>query len=155
MARAMNVDPEAACDFLARAGAPLLPLVRAAADRRISLCVLETPDARWPARILGRLCLPMVVLVGDDPGAGLARGPLAWKAAERLRRWCRWSMVHGAGGEPGHYAAAVDAALWNGRVALIETDSAHALPWRRFLGAPGMTILPPAGTRHPLRPVLQ
>jgi len=165
MARAMNepaaaflarhAELEAACAVMARARAPLLPLVRAAADGRISLCVLQTPDARWPARTLAAFRLPVVLLVGDDPGADLARGPLAWKAAERLRRWCRWSLVHGAGAEPAHYAAAAEAAAWVGRVALVETSTAHALAWRRFLGPAGITVLPPDGESHPLQPVLQ
>jgi hypothetical protein len=167
MARAMAVpllpphlrrpDLEAACDALARAAAPLLPLMRAAADGRLSLCILQTPDAPWPARTLGELRLPVVVLVGDDPGPHpeAALGPQGWKAAERLRRWCRWSMVHGAGGEPAHYAAAAEAAEAVRRVALVETSHLRAMSWRRFLGPAGLTILPPAGMVHPVRPVLQ
>ena len=150
-------DLEAACDALARAAAPHLPLARAAADGRLSLCFLNGPDAPWPARILGELRLPVVELVGDDPGPHpeAALGPQGWKAAERLRRWCRWSMVHGAGGEPSHYAAAAEAAEAVRRVALVETSSLRAMARRRFLGPAGLTILPPAGAVHPLRPVLQ
>lgn len=146
---------EAACDVLARAGSPVLPLARAAALGRLSLLSMTDPAAAWPAGILARLALPVVLVVGDDPGGENARGPLAWKAAERMRRWCRWAMIHGARGEAAHYAAAGDAAASVGRVVLVETSSAHAVAWRKYLGAPGLIVLPPPGAVHPVRPVLQ
>lgn len=145
----------AACDVLARAASPILPLARAAASGRLSLFSMTDPAAAWPAAGLARLPQPVVVIVGDDPGGDGARGPLGWKAAERMRRWCRWAMIHGAGGEAAHYAAAGDAAAMAGRVLLVETSSAHAVAWRKYLGVPGLIVLPPPGEVHPLRLVLQ
>jgi hypothetical protein len=166
MARAMNppVPPavlsgraelEALCDRLARAGAPCLPLARAAADGLLSLVSLHDPSAPWPASTFGALVPPVVVIVGDDPGPDLARGPAGWRSAKRLRRWCAWAMIHGAGGEPAHYSAVLGAAALMHRAVLVETSSALAPAWRGFLGAPGLTILPPPGLPHPVRPVLQ
>ena len=150
-----RAELEAVCDRMARAASPCLPLARAAADGLLSLVGLTDPAVPWPAAALGRMVRPVVVIIGDDPGPGLSRGPVAWKAAKRLRRWCAWACIHGAEGEPGDYAAMMAAAaLWH-RVVLVETSSAHAPAWRRYLGAPGVTILPPQGMPHPVRPVLQ
>jgi hypothetical protein len=166
MARAMN-DPrsaarlarraelEAVCNGLARAAAPCLPLARAAADGLLTLVALNDPAVPWPATEMARFVKPVVVIVGDDPAAGIALGPDGWKAAEPIRRWCRWAMIHGAGGEAAHYAAAMAPAALCHRVVLVETSSALAPAWGAFLGAPGLTILPPPGMSHPLAAVLQ
>lgn len=153
-----RADIERACAWLVAAQAPQLPLYRAVADRRIGLLTLHDARNRWPAADLARNNRPLVVLIGDDPGPGLpSLGPLKWKAAERLRRWCRAVVVHAAGGEPQHYAAAVRTAERAGRVGLIETSTDHAAAWCDYLGCPhSLLIVPCNGLPHPVRPeVLQ
>lgn len=153
-------DIERAADFIARANAPQLPLFRAVADRRIALVAVGRPDNAWPAAIIARATRrgrPAVVLVGDDPAAGFpdALGPLRWKAAARLGRWCNWVMIHAAGGEHGHYSAAVQAAELVGRVALIETGTQHAAAWSGFLGCRHTLLIAPRdGLPHPVRPAV-
>lgn len=148
-----RASAESVCNTML--GAPSLPLFRAAADGRLALLTIPAPDVRWPARAVGKLHVPVVVIVGDDPGPGLSRGPVAWKASERLRRWCRWSIVHGAAGEADHYRAVIDVAGSLRRVVIVETSSKHALAWRRFLGPEGLTIMPPPDQHHPTPAVLQ
>jgi len=148
---------ERACDFLARAQAPQLPLWRAVADRRIALLHIAGPGAKWPARRIASITRPIVVLVGDDPPPGhdAALGPLGWRCAARLRRWCNWAMVHGAGGEHGHYSAAAQAAEMVGRVALVETSSHKANAWRDFIACPNtLLIVPRDGLPHPTVPAV-
>lgn len=150
-----TADLERACAHLAAAQAPQLPLFRAVADRRIGLVTLGHPGNAWPAAELGRINRPAVVLVGDDPPDGHAEalGPMKWKAAERLRRWCRWVMVHAAGGEHDHYSAAVQAALLVGNVAVIETGTAYAKDWQDFLACKHtLLVIPRNGLPHPVRP---
>ena len=109
------------------------------------------PTAPWPKAVE---CprRPTVVVIGDDPGTpnGFG-GPDAWRCVNRLRRWVRATMVHGAGGEREHYAEAVRAALKVGRVAIIECTSGHAKAWRERINCDRtLLLIPRDGLVHPL-----
>ena len=51
---------------------------------------------------------PAVVLIGDDDDT--PSGPAGFKTAQRLLAWAHHVVIHGAGGDPEHYRAAVIAA---------------------------------------------
>jgi hypothetical protein len=126
------------------------PLVQAAELDTIDLVGLADPAAPFP-RSLKHTKRATVALVGDDPGRRLGLGgPDAWRCAERLRRWCRGVIVHAAGGEAEHYAAAVAGALTVGRLALIETTTHHAVAWAERLACPQTLMIIPSTGPHPL-----
>jgi hypothetical protein len=126
------------------------PLAAPAEADLIDLVAFAEPETPWPGQIK-HLRRPTVVLVGDDPGGpfGLG-GPEAWQCTSKLSRWLRAVIIHGAGGEPEHYAAAVRAARKVGRAALIETTSAHALKWRARLDCPRTLMILPSVGAHPV-----
>jgi hypothetical protein len=84
--------------------------------------------ARLSMRQLKSTGRPALAILGDDDYA--STGPAAWPDAVRLLRWARFVILHGAGGEAAHYAAAVIAAQEHHRALLIETDTAHLEAWR-------------------------
>ena len=143
---------EAACAQLAASNDPKLPLVRAAADRRIALAWAVRPDAKWPFKTITP-AQPAVVLIGDDPGPEAPSiGPEGWVLAKRLRGWPQAVIVHGAAGQPEHYREAVFAALVVKRVIMVETDSAHALAWGEWFRCPRTLMILPTGGAHPVAP---
>jgi hypothetical protein len=135
-----------AADRLAAAGAPALPLFAAAAAGVIGLITLDRPGAKWPAREIESIAIPVVVLVGDDPYPHAdALGPDGWACARRLKYWAGAAIIHGTGPHPGHYRAAVEAALIKQRIAFIETASVHIDAWEALLKPrPTLTLRPPA-----------
>ena len=143
---------EAACARLASMHAPQLPLYRAAADGRISIINICAPDVAWPQVMIATARKPTVVVIGADTGAGDDPGPEDWKAAEGLRRWCEAAIVHGAGGEPGHYRMAAEAAEIYERLALVECTADQVQPWADFLGCPRTLRIIPRGGAHPVAP---
>jgi hypothetical protein len=140
------------CDIAARMGLVQLPLLRAAADGLIAHLRIEDPGTRWPSSMVKRLASkPTCFSLGGDPGFEFPTfGPRQWMAAEKLRRWCHAAIVHGAGGETEHYRTAVAATLRFHRVALIETTSALAMDWARFLAPKHTLVIVPTDGVHPL-----
>jgi hypothetical protein len=149
-----KADLAAICDRLAALNAAPLPLFAAAAARRIALLTITAPSAKWPAATLASLTRPTIILLGDDPdiGAGSAAGPMGWKIAERLRRWTRGAIVHGAGGEPDHYREAVRGAEQLGRFVFVETSGDRAREWARFINCPRTLVILPTDGAHPVLP---
>lgn len=102
----------------------------------------------FPAAKLAALRKPAIVLIGDDDDA--ASGPLTWRCAKQAGCWAAAVMVHGAAAKAEHYHAAIGAAALARRVLLIETSSAHAMAWGRFLAHPRtLLVQPPPGVQHP------
>jgi hypothetical protein len=126
------------------------PLAALAEGDVIDLLGIAIPAAAFPKH-LKHSRRPMVTLVGDDPGTpeGMG-GPDAWACAHRLSKWARAVIIHGAGGEREHYAAACQAALKVGRVAMIETTSMHAKAWAERLRCPHTLLILPKGGSHPV-----
>lgn len=148
-------DLERVCDMAGRMGLPQLPLFRAAADGTLTLIRIEGTDAAWPARLIEQNGdRPICVTIGADPGYGFPDPrPDEWTCAKRLKYWCQggWAIVHGAAGELDHYREAVTATLMFRRLAFIETTSAHAAEWARFLRCPRtLIIIPSDGGVHPI-----
>jgi len=105
-------------------------------------------DTAFPAAKLATLRKPAILLIGDDDDA--ASGPLTWRCAKQAGRWAAAVMVHGAAAKAEHYHAAIGAAALARRVLLIETSSAHAMVWGRFLAHPRtLLVQPPPGVQHP------
>jgi hypothetical protein len=126
------------------------PLAVPAEADIIDLVAIADPSTPWPKRIK-LLRRPTVLMLGDDPGSpdGMG-GPDAWRCLPQLKRWVRGVIVHGAGGQPEHYAEAVRAARRLGRVAMIESTSKHAVAWARSIGCPRTLLILPRGGLHPL-----
>jgi hypothetical protein len=126
------------------------PLAAPAEGDIIDLLALALPNARWPSE-MKHTRKPTVAIGGDDPGGpeGMG-GPDAFRCTRQLSRWARSVIVHAAGGEPEHYAMAVQAVLKVGRVALIETTSMHAKAWAKRMNCPRTLLILPKDGPHPL-----
>lgn len=137
-----------------------VPVVQAAL-RGESQTMILAAGARMPLAMLDpvRNPKPLIVILGDDYGP--SEGPDAFPQARRLFRWARWMMLHGAGGEPWHYAMAAEAAVLMGRVLIVETSSAGLPAWVAFKAdhAPkvqGVSFRVPEGQpAHPAAEVMQ
>ncbi len=126
------------------------PLAAPAEGDVIDVLAIADPATPWP-RHMKKSRTPTVALLGDDPGCeGGYGGPDAWACANKLGRWARAVLVHGAGGEAQHYAEATRAALKVGRVALIETTSANARAWALRLNCPRTLMILPRDGLHPI-----
>jgi hypothetical protein len=144
-------DLERACAFLASSQAPQLPLWRAAADSRVNIVSVADPAAPWPGGTIKRSTRPIVAIVGADMDiGGPDPTPRDWLCARRLRDWCACAIAHGAGGEPEHYREAVYAAELTGRCALIETTSARAADWAKYLRPKLTLVIVPVSGTHPI-----
>jgi hypothetical protein len=125
----------------------VLPVLNALREGHIGVTFLFRGQ-RAPLADMRRSSLPMVGWIGDDDGA--STGPDGWRPALAVARWARSAMVHAAGGEARHYAAAVGATIITGRLLLIETSSAHARAWAKLMeGKHTLAILPRDGV-HPV-----
>ncbi|MBR0682221.1 hypothetical protein GXW74_17150 [Roseomonas eburnea] len=129
-----------------------VPLIRAAAARHLAVIHL-TAHNRVPEAMLSQAAVPLVVLVGADmpPHAG----PSAIPQAEALMRWAGALIVHGAAGEPAHYAEAVRAALIKRRLLMVETATARQGEWaalreRVAPKLPALFIRTRPGVVHPI-----
>ncbi|MGK7870973.1 hypothetical protein [Falsiroseomonas sp. E2-1-a20] len=130
-----------------------LPLIRAAMAKELAF-VMVAPGGRIPLRVLDPMKhpLPVVVVLGGDHAE--PAGPDDFPQTRRLLRWSRATMLHGAGGEELHYAAAVSAARAVGRVLIAETCSVHLADWIALAKAVAphvatLVIAPKPGTSHP------
>jgi hypothetical protein len=104
------------------------PLFRAAMDGDIRLCFVAAGQ-RMPLRLLDmtRDRRPLAVILADDGPA--PAGPDGFPQTRRLMCWASFCMIHAAGGEPWHYAAAAEMARGGRRVLLVETSTAHQAAW--------------------------
>ena len=139
---------------LAAANVPSWPLYRAAADGEIAVIRVDDPASHLKASAMAGVARPTVIVLSGDPGWGEPTfGPGRWRCAKVAREWAGSAIVHGAGGEPGHYATAVMMVQVSHRLVLIETTSALVNAWRAFLHpVPMICIVPPDGGVHPVPP---
>lgn len=126
-----------------------LPLFREAMTGRLDV-VMVTPRSRVPHRFLDPLKQrkPLVVILGGD--GVVPAGPQDFQQANRLLNWCRFTMLHGAGGLPFHYQCAVQAAHLLHRVLVVECSGARLPEWVAAKEAvtprtPGLIIAVPEG----------
>lgn len=123
-------DPATVSDFIAQQDAAGFgfrsPLHRAALAGDVQVVEL-LPRGRVPKVVLDS-SRPVIVVVGDD--GLLSRGPDDFPQARRLAAWTVAVMLHAAGGEAAHYAAAVGWVRSYYRVLLVETATARADAWR-------------------------
>jgi hypothetical protein len=129
-------------------------LLRAAMAGALRLCFV-LPGARLPLKVLNpmRDSRPLAVVFAGD---GVEpTGPESFPQAMRALRWSKRIMIHGTGGQPAHYALAVQATLACGRLVLIETCSAFEPTWtalatRVAANTPTLRIIiPPGAPPHP------
>jgi hypothetical protein len=130
------------------------PFIRAAMMGVVD-CVFLRPGSRVPARFLDPVGQrkPIIIILGGDGAAPC--GPAGFPQATRLLRWCRWAMLHGAGGLPWHAELALQAAHPFRRVVIAECTSAILPQWvamkeRIAAETPGLIIAVPEG--HPQHP---
>lgn len=118
-----------------------VPLLQAAYHGVIGL--LEMRRECGPDRLTLLQATPAIILIGDDDHR--ATGPKGWRCRRELVRWASHAIIHAAAGEPDHYRVAVLLAVQVGRVAFIETTSAHARTWHCVFadfGKPTINIVP-------------
>jgi hypothetical protein len=133
-----------------------VPILRAVFERRMGF-VESARGGQIPAKVL-RDPRPHLILLGDDDLC--SSGPAGWPQGRRLLRWCRRVMIHATGGEPQHYALAVEATESAGRVLLIETDMVHMPAWlalvqERQPPVPTLVLRPhPGEPAHPTCPAV-
>lgn len=115
---------------LTQAGAGFYaPMIRAAMAGDLRFAIVP-PSGQIPLRLLEEDVAdrrPLVVILSADGND--AAGPDAFPQARRMLRWARALMIHAAGGQPEHYAAAVCASIALRRFLLVETDTAHEAEW--------------------------
>jgi hypothetical protein len=127
-----TMRPEQVPDLIAlahRVGATWqLPLLRAAEMGLVRL-IFAGPQQRFPLSLLDmqKHPQPAIVTLGGDGFNAI--GPEGFPQALRLMRWAGYIMMHGAGGEPWHYAMAVEAALLWRRVLFVECRGDHLQAW--------------------------
>ena len=115
---------------------------------RCRLMLLFDRELALPAKELADTSRPVITLVCDDDDT--PSGPLGWRCAKQAGRWAQHVLVQGAGAEAWHYRLAIEMALVCRRVLIVDTSSAHALGWGRFLQHPAtLVIKPPGDLPHP------
>lgn len=136
-----------------------IPLLRAWLNGRIALLEAHRDtSAAKVKRFFGMVTKPAVMLVADDDYA--STGPAGFAVADRVLQWARLVVIHGTGGTPEQYADVVEAAGIMRRVALVETDSAHAAEWvartKALPNPPALILLKPIGDeQHPTVPAVR
>jgi hypothetical protein len=104
-----------------------VPLYRAVADGQVTL-IEHGRDRHVTWAMLSKKHGPTVILLGDDDYK--STGPSGWPQAVCLLRWARTIILHGANGEPVHYAMAAAGAMIRRRLLMVETDAAHLEAWQ-------------------------
>ena len=128
------------------------PLFQAAMRGELRFAII-LPDGRFPKHLLGGDRLPCALLLSDD--ADVSFGPARFPQARKLFRWARRIILHAAGGEPEHYAIAVEATVACGRLVLVECASGEReAGWLGLIKAvaprtPLLRITPKGGGAHP------
>jgi|tagenome__1003787_1003787.scaffolds.fasta_scaffold20713806_1 hypothetical protein len=136
------------CEQLGSAGH--VTLFRAVQDRQINLIIVARGTPISDAA-LNRSKRPMIVLLGDDDGAG--SGPTGFRSWRRLRTWAGCGLIHAAAADVSSYSVAVALATLQGKLLLVETSAARAPEWVDALRAsriPAVGVLPRGG-QHPVR----
>lgn len=133
-----------------------MPLLRAAMAGEIRF-VMVCPAGRIPLRILDMERDRKPLLVGLNGDGGGPATPDAFPQAQRLMRWARCIVLHGAGGEAVHYQCAVEAARVVGRVLIAETTATVLPDWVALKAqivpkTPGLVIAARDGL-HPVETV--
>ncbi len=151
-------DPARIADLAVRAAqagdAFHTPLIRAAMTGTVD-CVFLAPGSQVPNRFLDPMKQrkPVIIVLGGD-GAKPC-GPEGFPQAAKLMRWCRWAMLHGAGGLPWHAELALQAANLMRRAIIVECTGAFLPDWVKLKEdlAPktaGLIIAVPKGKpQHP------
>ncbi len=129
------------------------PLFRAVLHDEIALTVMCHGQTA-PLDQLDQTRRPAILLLTDDDDT-TRLGPDGWPSSARIMRWGRSAILHGSGGQPEHYGAAVVGAVVSSRLVLIETSSAQLAPWikaaARFMPLGRiLCIKPTGGGVHPV-----
>ncbi len=133
----MIVTSERVNEYIAKAAISgvghLIPVLSAVRDGRIAVEFLTSRDKAAPMGRLKRYTCPVLVVIGDDDYRNT--GPGGWVCTQRVIRWARGVMIHGAGGTVATYETAVSGAEHFGRFVLVETGSEHIAQWVAAAGA--------------------
>lgn len=136
-----------------------IPLLRALLGGRIAFFEAHRDtSAGTVKRFFGMAKKPAVMLLADDDYA--STGPDGFAVTDRALQWARLVVIHATGGTPEQYADVVEAAGIMRRVALVETDSAHAAEWvartKAQTDPPALILLKPIGNeQHPIVPAVR
>lgn len=125
---AADLMPQLIAHATAQGRTYVLPMLQACLQGHVRLLFIA-PGQGFPLSTLDRVKdpRPLIVILGGD---GLnAQGPDGFPRAVRLLRWASRIMLHGTGGEPGHYQLAVQGALATGRCLLVESRGDHLPAW--------------------------
>lgn len=126
-------------------------LCKEARDDRITLVRLRRDDV-FPKDLLKAASLPQIILLGDDDYQ--SSGPSGWKATQDLFEWTRCAVLHAAAADLDTYASGILLAHMVGRLAFVETDTAHVEQWAtacEHVGLQYIAISPGVG-HHPVEP---
>ncbi|GGC63998.1 hypothetical protein GCM10011504_47750 [Siccirubricoccus deserti] len=131
-----------------------VPLLRALGANRTVVLYVERGATALALAAVEASRKPVVIVIHDDDHA--TSGPTGFPIARKALRWARAHIIHGTGGEPWHYGAAVEMALSEGSCAVCETSSAMVPAWADLARraamprrAPGFVLLPRTGA-HPV-----
>lgn len=145
--------PEKVPDLIAmaeRVGAThQIPMFRAAQAGVVRL-VMVGPNLGFPLSLLDmqKHPQPAIVVLGGDGFNAI--GPEGFPRALRLMRWAGFIMLHGTGGQPEHYAIAVQSAVLYRRLLLVECRGDHLQAWIDLKNSyapatPGLILKTPPG----------
>lgn len=128
----------------------LAPIFDAVLARRIAFGMVNNRTVQFPRREVASAGRPVLILIGDDDD--MATGPTGWRCAAEAAQWAAAAIIQGSGGTAHHSRTAVDAALEDRRVLLIDTSSRFAVPWGLFLPAILKLAILPVDGEHPVLP---
>ena len=153
----MIVTPEQINSYIAKAAiggaGHLVPILSAVRDGRIAVEFLTSRDKAAPMGRLKRYSCPVLAVIGDDDHHN--SGPAGWVCAQRVIRWARGVMIHGAVGTVASYKIAVSGAEHFGRFVLVETGSEHTTQWVAAAGAKAKLGIVCSDGPHPTTPAME
>jgi hypothetical protein len=130
MELALTVRPELCPRLIALAhlagASARVPLYRAAIEDN-QTSIEDFRGCRVSGAMLSKKHGPTVIALGDDDYK--STGPSGWPQVVRLLRWATTMSLHGASGEPIHYAMAAAGAMICRRLLMVETGAAHLDAW--------------------------